>query len=53
METLGGLHVGAVTQVRQIAAALARSKDVSTVLRVPKIAEFQSGPEVANKSKLF
>ena len=26
METLGGLHAGAVTQVRQIAAALARSK---------------------------
>ena len=26
METLGGLHVGAVTQVRQIAATLARSK---------------------------
>ena len=26
METLGGLHSGAVNQVRQIAAALARSK---------------------------
>ena len=26
METLGGLHAGAVTQVKQIAAALARSK---------------------------
>ena len=26
METLGGLHPGAVTQVKQIGAALARSK---------------------------
>ena len=26
VETLGGLHAGAVTQVKQIAAALARSK---------------------------
>ena len=28
METLGDLHAGAVTQVRQIAAALARSKGI-------------------------